>query len=88
MNEAIINEIFTERKRQMDKGWSYEHDDTLVDGQLAWAAAAYATGKHELHPIGWIYKQSTKRRRLIKAAALIVAEIERLDRRTTSNERG
>lgn len=81
MSENIINEIITERKRQIDKGWSYKHDDTLVDGQLTWAAAAYATGKSELHPSGWVYKPSTKRRRLIKAAALIVAEIERLDRR-------
>jgi len=32
MSKDIINEIITERKRQIDKGWSYKHDDTLVDG--------------------------------------------------------
>ena len=86
MSKYIINEIVTERKSQIDKGWSYEHDDTLVDGQLTWAAAAYATGKQELHPMGWVYKPSTKRRMLIKAAALIVAEIERLDRKADEHK--
>lgn len=86
MSKDIINEIITERKRQIDKGWTYKHDDTLVDEQLTWAAAAYATGKQELHPVGWVYKPSTKRRMLIKAAALIVAEIERLDRKADDHK--
>jgi len=35
--------IVLERRRQIQQeGWSLEHDDTLVDNQLAWAAICYA----------------------------------------------
>lgn len=83
----VIHEIADERiHQQQDKGWTSEHDDTLTEGQLADAAVAYITGNKKLYPRGWMYKQSTKRRQLIKAAALIVAEIERLDRRMNDEQ--
>lgn len=35
--------IVLERRRQIQQeGWSLEHDDTLVEDQLAWAAICYA----------------------------------------------
>lgn len=35
--------IVLERRRQIQQeGWSLEHDDTLIDDQLAWAAVCYA----------------------------------------------
>ncbi len=89
----VIDEIAAERKRQVEQeGWSEAHDDTHDTGDLAVAAACYALnatwlnhiGKRELvdkyfpWPGGW--KPKDPRRDLIRAAALIVAEIERLDR--------
>ncbi len=78
------------------EGWTAKHDDQHIGGVLAQAAAAYAmagsldgddrdedsmfscrmTWPFERE---W-FKPTTPRRDLIKAAALIVAEIERLDR--------
>ena len=35
--------IMRERKRQIQQeGWSEDHDDTLAENQLAWAAVCYA----------------------------------------------
>lgn len=76
----IYDEIKVERLSQIKKGWGLEHDDMLVNGQLACAASAYAMEKKELYPSGWVYKEAPRRKQLIKAAALIIAEIERLDR--------
>lgn len=92
-------DVLDERRRQIEKeGWTPEHDDRHVPGQLALAAAAYAieadanlTDPEDAHPIGappecwpwgarW-WKPTDARRDLVKAGALILAEIERLDRR-------
>jgi hypothetical protein len=70
---TVLDEIAAERRRQVeDTGWTREHDDDHAGGELLTA--------------GWgalsrIY--SPTRRSLVEAAALIVAEIERLDRITT-----
>lgn len=79
----VLDEIAAERHRQvMSEGWSAEHDDQHTNGELSRAASCYAL--HIRTPwwpwhLKWWNPQS-KRRNLIKAAALIVAEIERLDR--------
>lgn len=92
----IMGEIATERLRQIDgEGWTRDHDDAHNDFEMARAAACYAVApwrrtEHAYLPRpfswpwaeGW-WKPSTNRRDLIKAAALIVAEIERLDRAGT-----
>jgi hypothetical protein len=85
-----IDEIAAERQRQIDaEGWTAEHDDTHGDGALTDAAAAYvlaAAGRHlqaeEIWPwdFSWWKPTLGPRRNLVKAGALIVAEIERLDR--------
>jgi hypothetical protein len=81
-----IEEIVAERKRQIEaEGWTPEHDDAHVDGALAKAATCYAS-VFPLAPSYWPWdlqwwKPTSRRRNLIKAGALIVAEIERLDRR-------
>lgn len=86
---SAIEEIAAERCRQVEvKGYTHEHDDTHTDGELACAAAAYActADKHHINPEGlWpfeedAFKPSDVRSNLIRAGALIVAEIERLDR--------
>lgn len=89
-----LADIREERVRQMHvEGWTPDHDDTHLRGEMAKAAAAYAYGSTigstsrswwfpaDMWPWdkSW-WKLSTPRRDLVKAAALIVAEIERLDR--------
>lgn len=88
-----INEIAEERERQIsEEGWTAAHDDAHTPrkgrgdvGPLAEAASCYihgSTGVLDLHwPWGrdW-WKPVTYRRNLVKAAALIVAELERLER--------
>lgn len=83
------------------EGWAPEHDDMHRDGVLARAAACYADphlvfrgwtrdGQKVSIPDHWPWepswwKPTTRRRDLVKAAALIVAEIERLDRKGTAD---
>ena len=88
---SVIDEIAAERKRQVEKeGWSLEHDDHHSTGDLARLATMYAIpGPHgriyEEMVLAWgevpdWVKHKDRRSDLIRAAALIVAEIERLDR--------
>jgi hypothetical protein len=81
MMAKVIDEIAAERRRQIEaEGFDADHDSGADHrmGQLARAASAYA------YYAGLSDKEREDRRRdLIKAAALIVAEIERLDRATT-----
>jgi len=92
----VLGEILIERCAQIEReGYSLQHDDQFVDGQLANAASCYACRaasrdwyrkEFETMPAGgWPFsyrkwKPKTRRQDLIRAAALIVAEIERLDR--------
>lgn len=85
---SIIDEIRIERERQIKPiGWTADHDDTLANGELTQMACAYALDNPAFAPPGWAFKaDSGRRRELIKAAALIVAEIERLDRSRRQEE--
>lgn len=75
-------DVLAERDRQMDiEGWTHEVDDQYTHHEMPLAAACYATGSR----VGWPWskywwKPGTDRRNLVKAGALILAEIERLDR--------
>jgi hypothetical protein len=83
-DDTAITEIAAERSRQVEvEGWTLEHDDAHDSGELADAAACYALGRKMPSIWPWAeewWKPSDRRRNLIKAGALIVAEIERLDR--------
>lgn len=91
-HEHVILEVARERERQMTaEGWTPEHDDTHEAGQMAGAAACYTltavahwgAGPAIDHLWPWArswWKPKDKRNNLIRAAALLVAEIERLDR--------
>ncbi len=91
----VIDEIAAERRRQVEaEGWSHEHDDQHDEGEMAWAAACYAIGRDAIGSLQtklwpwsreW-WKPKDARRDLIRAAALIVAEIERLDRKSAAKE--
>lgn len=88
------NEILAERQRQLKvKKYNHQHDMQWKYGELAKAAAIYAMPpesrtyfKDDNVPIDWpFYIEDYKpyaddrRRELVKAAALIMAEIDRLD---------
>ena len=80
-----IEEIAAERQRQIEvEGWTPEHDDTHDQNELAYASACYAVGmpmaSYWPWDARWWKPDPDRRRRLVKAGALIVAEIERLDR--------
>lgn len=91
-------DVLAERRRQVEvEGWSAERDDQYVEGELADAAGCYAIWGDRLPrirpPILWPWdrdwwKPTTRRRNLVKAAALLLAEIERIDRAAASEARG
>ena len=78
------------------EGWTPSHDDMHSHGEMAIAAACYAAPDsvaeseervfaNDHRRLRWPWdrkwwKPSDRRRNLIKASALIVAEIERIDR--------
>ncbi|MFU6090876.1 hypothetical protein ACM7PA_04875 [Pseudomonas aeruginosa] len=88
-------DVQAERRRQVTaEGWTPEHDDEHSHGQMARAAACYALAGSSapndgtaalLVSLAWPWdehwwKPSTARRDMVKAGALVLAEIERLDR--------
>ena len=91
---SVIDEVSAERQRQIEKeGWTPAHDDKHAGGELARAASCYARYADLSDPFaqptnvpdewpfdGPWWKPKNERYDLIRAAALIVAEIERLDR--------
>lgn len=97
-----IEDVLAERKRQQEQeGWSPEHDNEHSKGELARAGATYAMtaalaagGDTSAFPTPYEWpwapewwKPTNSRRDLIKAAALLIAEIERLDRVESSANR-
>lgn len=96
VNTDAIRDVLAERRRQVGvEGWTPEHDDLHGEGELAGAAACYALYRSHVAPdelmgegiiemswpwdVAW-WKPKDRRRDLVRAAALIIAEIERLDR--------
>lgn len=90
LQTAAERDVLAERQRQVQvEGWTTEHDDKYSNCDLARAAATYALCSHieqlklcgaqtwPWHPDWW--KRSSYRRDLVKAGALLLAEIERLD---------
>ena len=92
---AAETDVLAERRRQVEaEGWTPEHDDGHVHGEMARAAGGYAyhagltdeqraKGLPQGWPAGWAFswwKPKDRRRDLVRAGALIIAEIERLDR--------
>lgn len=99
-NKAL-RDVVAERRRQISaEGWTPDHDDEHNNGELADAAACYAVASMRLSkrtvPDWWPWaddwwKPACNRRNLVRAGALILAEIERLDRaasKPADEERG
>ena len=94
MNKEISNQciseaaadVITERMRQQqEEGYTVEQDDTYTGCELAAAAICYIEPMEaeNYYPADWhdsSFKVADYRRNLVKAGALIIAEIERLDR--------
>jgi hypothetical protein len=89
MNRAIAD-VMVERHRQIEaKGYTAQHDDQYRNCQLSLAAAAYAM--NEAYPMDnppWFWpwprqawKPKDERRDLVRAAALLIARIEQIDRK-------
>lgn len=88
-----VTDVLAERQRQQDvEGWTIAHDDMHNGGQMPEAAACYITGykewsltdKRQRWPwaLRW-WKPKDRRHNLVRAGALVLAEIERLDRAAT-----
>lgn len=93
--KSAANDIIAERQRQIsEEGWTPEHDDEHTNSELADAAATYAYYANDRRltpPNMWPWssewwKQTTPRQNLVKAGALILAEIERMDRTAPAQE--
>lgn len=96
MSKAAMDLLQERNRQINDEDWTSEHDDAHDDGELAKAAACYAwisaqsdalrsifVNPPPTWPAEWDdswWKPTTPRRDLIKAGALILAEIERRDR--------
>lgn len=99
ISDATLDVILERHRQIREEGWSPEHDDTHELGELAMAATCYAEMSvcHYAFPDQfdilnrwpWSHewwKPETPRRDLVRAAALLLAEIERLDRKNKKTE--
>lgn len=100
MPQAWLDVQAERRRQITAEGWTPEHDDEHADGQMAQAAGCYALhaggigtdwldGRQNGAALFWpwdkdSWKPTTPRRDLVKACALALAEIERLDRATAT----
>ncbi len=86
-------DVAAERQRQMDvKNFAPERDDAYVRGELFKAALFFITGNY----LDWPWsmeslmavknKKYDRRACLVRAAALLVAEIDRLDRMAATKD--
>lgn len=81
---AVIDEVKAEREHQRTL-WPTQHDDSHTDGSLKSAGLAIVTGRYdEFWPASWSSRWKKKdadyREKLIVGIALLIAEVERLDR--------
>ncbi|EIH9536937.1 ead/Ea22-like family protein [Escherichia coli] len=91
-NPAILDVIAERQRQQSVEGWMPEHDDQYSKSQLLWASSCYVL--NAIHPFNRIpfdwpwtpewWKPTNPRRDLVKAGALILAEIERIDRQESA----
>ncbi|MGP5963506.1 hypothetical protein ACTX1M_30225 [Pseudomonas aeruginosa] len=86
-------DVQAERRRQITaEGWTPEHDDLYCAAELPRAAAAYIlNGANDEAPAIWSFsakwwKPRDARSNYVRAGALILAEIERLDRAAPGKE--
>jgi hypothetical protein len=81
---SVLREIEKERRNQIERGFTPDHDDDHIHGGLRAAAICFVE-PDAMFADYWPWSDykpdlSNHRVNLIKAAALLVAEIERMDR--------
>lgn len=82
---TALFDIVKERSRQQEvEGFEDSHDAQYTDDELVTAAVCYALDSTGELPQSWPWdskwwKPTDRRRNLVKAAALIAAEIDRMD---------
>ncbi|WP_427110799.1 hypothetical protein [Pseudomonas aeruginosa] len=88
-------DVQAERRRQITaEGWTPDHDDLYCAAELPRAAAAYIlSGANDEAPAIWPFsakwwKPRDARANYMRAGALILAEIERLDRAAAAGKEG
>ncbi|RYF36192.1 MAG: hypothetical protein EOO21_02525, partial [Comamonadaceae bacterium] len=102
ITRAVLDVLTERRRQITEEGWHPAQDDEHDNGAMALAAAAYAIrGSKDSHGAlqkmafdvwrwtGWSsqwWKPRGKRHNLVRAAALLIAEIERLDRAESTAE--
>jgi|GEM_PF-800265 len=101
ITQGVVDVINERKRQELQEGWTDLHDDALDDGVLAGAGASYAmNAASQLHPQtqlpldeippwwqlsrSW-WKPKSPREDLVKAAALIIAEIDKIDRSGASD---
>ena len=100
-SQAVLDVAAERRRQIEVEGWTPEHDDEHGNTSMSIAAACYALADvraalavQTVHlsdlwsRTGWSaswFKPKDRRSNLIRAAALLVAEIERLDRHEPPN---
>lgn len=93
--EKFLELVRAERLKQINKhGYTPEHDDDHVDGEIADAAACYANtidSNEELIPY-WPWEpeyfkkeEKSRKEQIITACGLLMAEWERLERLEKNN---
>jgi hypothetical protein len=98
---SALDDVRLERERQVSvEGWSAAHDAAHSSGELALAGSCYAlvagvsdaerSSLVSVFPPRWPWspswwKPKDRRRDLVRAAALIVAELERMDAESSSS---
>lgn len=88
-----VADVLAERRRQVEaEGWTPAHDDLYCAAELPRAAAAYIlNGANDEAPYIWPFsakwwKPRDVRANYVRAGALILAEIERIDRAARGGE--
>lgn len=95
-SRAAVDVLAERRRQVEAEGWTPEHDDEHTNDEIAALACFYAmppesrewscpdgygdTLGESIRPAGWQTTTGDRRRELVKAGALILAEIERIDR--------
>ncbi|WP_279480301.1 hypothetical protein [Aureimonas sp. SK2] len=95
MSRAMVDVLDERIRQRVAEGYTAEHDDQHVLGEIARAGAAYAIHGGESDevrdrmrapPFWWpwspsFWKPKDRYRDLVRACALLIAELERLNRR-------
>ena len=95
LSESGVGAICRERNRQIEKGYTAEHDNEHLPSQLVAAAMAYlyiARGDNNKAAYHWpwqprLLKIGPARASLVRAGALIAAAIDRHDRALAENKK-